>query len=131
MKTKKKTMKRKVKVTKVMKLKKVKMKKLMRRAKPVSVKRRAAITNVAKRAKEKHLGKVVHYYDHIGVAIVDLASPLRVGETVKLKRGDSELLQRVDSMQIEHQPVTQAKKGDVIGMKVDYEVREGTLVVPA
>ncbi|MBI5155944.1 hypothetical protein HZA45_01575 [Candidatus Peregrinibacteria bacterium] len=89
---------------------------------------------VVKKAKKrgpalKILGRVVHYYDRLGVAIVELAAPMKVGDTVKMKRGESESLQEIHSLQIDHTPVTSAKKKAVVGLKVDQEVAEGTLVM--
>lgn len=78
---------------------------------------------------DKKVGKVTHYYDKIGVAIVDLASPLKLGDTVTFKKGDQELEQKVESMQIEKAAVDKAKKGDVIGLKVEEPVKEGAEVV--
>ena len=111
--------------------KKVMKKTVKKSTKAITAKRRMAIAGAAKKAKEKLIGKVVHFYDKIGVAIVDLKLPLSVGDTVTLKKGEWSAPQHVHSMQIEHLPVNKAKKGDVIGMKVDIAVREGTLVVPA
>jgi len=91
----------------------------------VKVKARAAKVKVP-----KHIGRVVHYYDRIGVAIVELASPLSIGDTVLLKRGEEEYTQPVTSLQIEHEPVKSAKKGKVIGMKVNQPVKDGTWVLP-
>ena len=85
----------------------------------------------AAKKKEKPLGKVTHYYDHIGVAVVELAAPLKVGDTVCLKRDDQEMMQTVTSLQLDHEAVTSAKKGQAIGMKVDVPVQEGTLVMQA
>ncbi|MDD5469961.1 MAG: SAF domain-containing protein [Candidatus Peribacteraceae bacterium] len=86
---------------------------------------------IAAGKKEKIIGKVTHYYDHIGVAVVELAAPLKVGDTVCFKRGDQELVQEVSSLQMEHEPVIVAKKGQAIGLKVNEPVHEGTLVVKA
>lgn len=129
------------------KAKKSKMK-VFKRKKPARVTRKAkkkiakkVVKRVAKRMirraskpsapKIKALGKVVHYYDRIGVAIVELKAPLRLGDMVTIKRGTLDLLQSVTSLQIEHTPVASAKKGDVVGMKVSQEVHEGALVLPA
>jgi len=90
---------------------------------------RMAPTASAKKVKK--LGKVVHYYDRIGVAIVELAAPLKVGKTVCFKHGEEEAVQEVMSLQIDHQDVASAKKGQVVGMKVDTPVKEGALVVAA
>ena len=40
-------------------------------------------------AKEKPIGKVIHYYDKISVAIVKLDKKFSVGKTVKFVKGDS------------------------------------------
>lgn len=79
-------------------------------------------------AKAKVIGKVVHYYDKIGVAIVKLASPLKTGDKVKFVKGDDELEQVIDSMQIEKDVVESAKKGTIVGVKVEKPVKEGTEV---
>ncbi len=78
----------------------------------------------------KHIGRVVHYYDRIGVAIVELALPLSLGDTVLLKHGEEEYTQPVTSLQIEHEPVKSARKGKVVGMKVDRPMKDGTWVLP-
>ncbi|MCH7730313.1 hypothetical protein IID21_02155 [Patescibacteria group bacterium] len=75
------------------------------------------------------IGKVTHYYDKIGVAIVELGAALSVGDKVKFVRGGEDLFeQAVESMQIEHKKVDSAKKGDVVGLKADKEIREGAEV---
>jgi len=77
---------------------------------------------------ETEVGKVVHYYDKVGVAIVELSEKLAVGDTVKLKRGEDEFEQEVTSMQLEHESVESAKKGDAVGIKVDQKTKEGAVV---
>ena len=75
------------------------------------------------------IGKVTHYYDKIGVAIVELDAALSNGDTVKFVRGGEDLFeQKVESMQIEHKQVDSAKKGDVVGLKADKEIKEGAEV---
>ena len=74
-------------------------------------------------------GKVTHYYDKIGVVIIELASDLSSGEKIKFVRGGEDLFeQEVGSMQIEHNQISSAKKGDVIGLKAEQEVKEGAEV---
>lgn len=81
-------------------------------------------------AKEKTLGEITHYYSKIGVAIVELKDTLKVGEKIKIKGHSTEFDQNVDSIQIDHKEVEEAKKGDVVGMKVNDKVREGDVVYP-
>lgn len=76
----------------------------------------------------KKIGKVVHYYDKIGVAIVDLNDNLKLGDTVTFKKGDDEKTETVESIQIERAAVESAKKGDVVGIKVNEPLKEGTEV---
>jgi len=93
--------------------------------------RRAPPKRTAKVPRVKIIGRVVHYYDHIGVAIVELASPLKLGDAVTFKRASDEHTEEVGSMQIDHAPVAKARKGDTVGIKVSQEVHEGAFVVPA
>jgi len=87
---------------------------------------------VMKRApKVKIVGRVVHYYDRLQVAIVELAAPLRLGDTVLIKHNNQEVFQNVDSLQIDHMSVEQAKKKQVVGLKVNQPVKQGSLVLPA
>lgn len=81
--------------------------------------------------KPKPLGKVVHYYDRLGVAIIELQKALKVGDIVLFQRGGQEFAQPIASIQIDHESITKAKKGDAIGLKVTQPVKEGTLVLPA
>ena len=76
----------------------------------------------------KKIGKVTHYYGHVGVAIVELSGKLSVGDKVKFEGGKTEFEQTIESMQIEHKDISSAKKGDVIGLKVDEKVSEGAEV---
>jgi len=76
----------------------------------------------------KKIGKVVHYYDKIGVAIIDLSGELKLGDTVTFKKGDEEKSDTIESIQIERAAVESAKKGDVVGIKVNEPIKEGTEV---
>lgn len=72
------------------------------------------------------VGKISHYYDKIGVAIVDLDAPLAVNDKIKFVRGGEDLFEQVvDSIQIEHNKVESAKKGDVVGIKTTDTVKDG------
>lgn len=95
-------------------------------------KTRATKKVAAKRApKIKIIGKVVHYYDRIGVAIVELNSPLSIGDTVTFKRGDWAHSQQITSIQKDHVPLQKGKKGDVVGVQMSVPVPDKTFVIPA
>lgn len=75
------------------------------------------------------VGKVSHYYDKLSVAIIDLDGTLSVGDNIKFVRGGEDLFeQKVESLQIEHEKKDSAGKGDVIGLKTNEAVKEGTEV---
>lgn len=74
----------------------------------------------------KPIGEVTHYFGNIGVAVLKLTGVLKVGDTIRIVGGeDTDFEQKVDSMEIEHQKVKQAKKGDDVGLKAERKVREG------
>ena len=55
----------------------------------------------------KPIGKVTHYYDKIGVAIVELTGKINVGDKIKIEGGKNEFDQTVESMEIDKKPVRQ------------------------
>lgn len=75
------------------------------------------------------IGHVTHFYDKLGVAIVELDGTLSVGDNVKFVRGGEDLFeQKVDSIQVEHEKKDSAGKGDVVGLKTNEVVKEGAEV---
>ncbi|OGH10802.1 MAG: hypothetical protein A3B38_03820 [Candidatus Levybacteria bacterium RIFCSPLOWO2_01_FULL_36_13] len=79
-------------------------------------------------AKDTLIGKVIHYYDKIEVAVIQLSKGLKVGDKVKFVHGEDSFEQDVESMQLEHVQITEGKKGQEIAIKVDKKVSSGTLV---
>jgi hypothetical protein len=79
-------------------------------------------------AKKTSIGKVIHYYDKIGVAVIKLQKSLKVGDKVKFEKGDVSFEQIIESMQLEHKQVASGKKGEEIAIKVNQVVKSGTLV---
>lgn len=77
------------------------------------------------------VGKVTHYYDKIGVAIIKTSKTIKSGE--KLRFGDEEkgFEQVADSMQFDHKEISEAKKGQEVGIKVGEKVKQGTPVFSA
>lgn len=73
----------------------------------------------------KLIGKVSHYFSHINVVVIELSDNLNIGDTIRIVGGETDFTQPVESMEIEHQKVTTAKAGDVVGLKVNQKVREG------
>lgn len=78
--------------------------------------------------KEVEIGKVTHYYTRIGVAVLALDAELHVGSTVHILGRITDLIQRVGSMEIEHQQVQSAGPGGEVALKVDEYVRAGDTI---
>ena len=76
-------------------------------------------------AKEKPIGVISNYFEHVGVAAVKLLKGLKVGDVVRIVGGETDFEQKIESMQIQHEKVEKAKKGDEVGMKVKNKVRSG------
>lgn len=74
------------------------------------------------------VGKVLHFYDKISVAVIKLEKALRVGNKVKFVHGEHSFEQTIESMQLEHEQVLQGKKGQEVAVKTDKETKSGTLV---
>ena len=73
------------------------------------------------------VGKVTHYYDKIGVAVVELDGTLSVGDRIKFSHAGKDLFEQiVESIQVEHEKLDSANRGDVVGLKTNEKVLEGT-----
>ena len=77
---------------------------------------------------KKLVGKIVHFYPKISVVVVELEDTLKVGDKISVERESGSFEQVVDSMQVEHKNIEEAKAGDAIGMKVTEPTREGAKV---
>ena len=78
---------------------------------------------------EEQIGRISHYFGHIDVAAIELTEgSLAVGDTIHIKGHTTDLREKVESIQIEHEQVQSAKKGESIGIKVTDHVREHDVV---
>jgi len=75
--------------------------------------------------KEEELGFVEHWFGHLNVAGIKVTNgAIKVGDTLHFKGHTTDFEEKVAVIQIEHQMVPEAKKGDDIGIKVSQKVRE-------
>jgi putative protease len=77
---------------------------------------------------EEVIGTVSDFFAHPVVAAIELTASLKLGDKIRIKGHTTDLELTVDSMQIENQPVQEAKAGDSIGVKVSERVRDGDTV---
>ncbi len=77
---------------------------------------------------EQEIGKVTHYFNNINVAIIKLTKSVTKGDEVHFKGHTSDWTQKIASIQVEHEDIEEAKKGQEIGIKVKDHAREGDVI---
>jgi putative protease len=74
------------------------------------------------------IGKVTHFFNHLGVAVLQLNDALKVGDTICIVGRFTDIEQRVGSMEIDHQKVSAVGPGTEVALKVFEPVRKGDVV---
>ncbi len=100
-------------------------------AKKVARKKPAPKKAKLKKSKEPVIGTITHYFPQVRAAVIKLKMPLAIGDSIKIKGHTTDFTQAITSMQIDHVPINQAKKGDEIGLLVDSRVRKKDSVYKA
>jgi len=78
---------------------------------------------------EEDVGRITHYFSKINVGVLELSKgELHVGDTIHFKGHTSDFYQKVESIQVENNPVDSAKPGEPVGIKVESPVRENDIV---
>ena len=77
---------------------------------------------------EIQIGKVTHYYDRIGVAVLNLSDELMLGDTIHILGHSTDFIQQVNSLEIEHRKVSSVGPGREVALKVIEPVRKGDTV---
>ena len=78
---------------------------------------------------EEKIGIVEHFFTNVNVAAVKITSgELKIGDTIHFVGATTDFKQKIDSMQIDRQPVEIVKTGDDVGIKVIDRVREHDIV---
>jgi hypothetical protein len=94
-------------------------------------KKKATLPKKLKRQKPlkpKIAGIVTHYFPKVNAAVVQLKSPLSLGEPIWIKGKSTDFRQTVGSIQIDRKPLEKAKRGQEIGLEVFREVKTGDVV---
>lgn len=78
---------------------------------------------------EKEVGIVVKFFAKPSVAAIEIKSgSIRKGDLLRYKGHTTDFMEVVGSMEVDNQPIEEAKAGDLIGIKVKEKVRENDKV---
>jgi len=77
---------------------------------------------------ETRIGRVTHYFNRLGVAVLDLGEPLKVGDAIRIEGHTTDFSQPVWSLEIDHRKIETVGPGADVALKVIEPVREGDLV---
>jgi len=77
-------------------------------------------------SREQRIGVVIHYYSHLSVATMRLepGTTLHVGDVIHIYGHTTDFTQNVESLEVDHAPVTEVGPNDDFGLKVIEHVRE-------
>jgi acyl-CoA hydrolase len=91
----------------------------------VTDERRKRVLLTERDKNEKPIGRVIHYFDRLGVAGIELTDPLRVGDVIHIRGRTTDFVQSAESIELDRQRVNQAPAGAQIGLLVDQRTRVG------
>jgi hypothetical protein len=79
---------------------------------------------------EQRIGVVTHYYSHLSVVAMQLepGAMLRVGDVIHIWGHTTDFTQNVESLEVNHAPVTEVGPKDNFGLRVIEHAREHDLV---
>ncbi len=72
---------------------------------------------------------MTHYYSHLSVAIIRIESgTLRVGDVINIRGHTTDFSQKIESLEVNHAPVTEVGPNEEFGLKVVEHAREHDVV---
>jgi len=73
---------------------------------------------------EAEVGKVTIFFAKPSVAAVEITSgTISIGDTIRIRGATTDFEQKIDSMEIDRNPVPSASSGQSVGIKVKERVR--------
>jgi putative protease len=78
---------------------------------------------------EEKIGIVEHFFTKVSVAAVKITNgELKIGDTIHFVGAHTDFKQKIETMEINRNPVQTVKPGDDVGIKVKDRVREHDVV---
>ena len=78
--------------------------------------------------KLEQVGEVIAFFARPSVAVLQLSGSIAVGQTLYIKGHTTDLHVQVESLQVDHQPVQDARPGQSVGLKVSDRCRKHDIV---
>ncbi|MFC1570764.1 hypothetical protein ACFL4E_03165 [Candidatus Omnitrophota bacterium] len=81
------------------------------------------------KSEEVLIGEVIHYFSKVKAAVIEVKKgKVEVGDGIRIKGHTTDFNEKIGSMQVDHEPVESAKKGEEVAIKVKKKVRRGDKV---
>jgi translation elongation factor EF-Tu-like GTPase len=78
---------------------------------------------------EQKIGVVEHFFTHVSVAAIKITGgELKIGDTIHIVGAHTDFKQKVNSMEINRNPIERVTIGDEVGIKTNERVREKDIV---
>lgn len=78
---------------------------------------------------EQKIGVVEHFFTHVSVAAIRITGgELKIGDTIHIVGAHTDFKQKVNSMEINRNPIERVTIGDEVGIKTNERVREKDIV---
>jgi hypothetical protein len=74
------------------------------------------------------IGKVIHYWTRLNVAGVELTDNLKMDDWIQFRGATTDFQQRVTSLQLDRQFISEAQSGQRVGILTADRVRVGDTV---
>lgn len=75
------------------------------------------------------VGEITHYFDKIGVGVLKITdNEIKTGDKLRIGEFESGFEQKLESMEVDHKQVDEAKIGDEVGLKINQPIKKGIFV---
>jgi hypothetical protein len=78
---------------------------------------------------EVAIGRVIHYYNHLNVAVLKLDEGLQLGDRIHILGHSTDFIEKVTSMEVNHHAVGAVEPGVDVAIKVLEPVHEHDMVL--
>ena|SRR3989344_3788366 len=79
--------------------------------------------------KEREIADITHFFPKISVCVFKMTKgEVKVGDKIRIKGNSTDFIQTTKSIQIESVDVTSARRGQLVGIKVDRPAKPGDKV---